>query len=78
MSELQQITTLVEFGRLCRKASFHYADDSCSEWGTATRAKHEALEIFDANPDLQQEKRDNFHELWSLNKERPKAASDAE
>ncbi len=48
-------------------ASFHYADDTCREWGAAHREKNKALEIFDNNPKLQAEMREiakGF--LWSL------------
>ena len=47
-----------EFKRLCYKASYHFADDSGKEWGLAYKAKSEALEIFDAHPDLQAEMRE--------------------
>ena len=62
---------IAEFNRLARKASFHYADDTCGEWTLASNAKSEALEIFDNHPELQAEIRASFHELWSLKQVRP-------
>ena len=35
------------------------------------REKWLALEIFDAHPEMQEQIRCEFNELWSLNKERP-------
>ena len=62
---------LERFNKLARKASFHYADDSCKEWHLASDAKQEALKIFDESPNLHQTIRENFNELWSLKRERP-------
>ena len=53
-------------------ASYHYADDSGSEWHQGAAEERAALELFDANPDLQGEMREvakGF--LWSLNMVRP-------
>lgn len=48
-------------------ASHHYADDSCKEWGLASKSKSYAMTIFNDNPELQDEMRviaKGF--LWSL------------
>lgn len=50
-------TPLDEFKRLGEKASYHYADDSTKEWDLASSAKLQALEVFDANPELQPQMR---------------------
>lgn len=34
-------------------ASYHYADDSCREWGAGDREKSKAMKLFNDNPDLQ-------------------------
>ena len=60
-----------EFDFAGRQASFHYADDTCAEWGKADEWKQQALKLFDENPDLQPQMREcakNF--LWSLSMER--------
>lgn len=61
-----------EFKRAGMDASYHYADDSTKEWGLARKAEREALRLFDAHPEHQDEMREvakGF--LWSLNIERP-------
>lgn len=64
--------TLIKFKRHASRASYHYADDSGKEWGLAKQDKDAALELFDANPDMQDEMRSMAKsELWSLNSERP-------
>lgn len=53
-------------------ASYHYADDTTSEWGAGKRAECNALELFDDNPTLQDDMREiakGF--LWSLSMKRP-------
>lgn len=63
---------LIKFKRHASSASFHYADDSCKEWGLAKQDKNDALKIFDENPELQNEMREIAKdELWSLSNERP-------
>ena len=60
------------FDRCARSASFHYADDSTSEWKLADQQKADALSVFDANPHLQERMRIlAIGNLWSLNMERP-------
>lgn len=52
-------------------ASFHYADNTGSEWGLGDNYKRTALKLFDNNPDLQSEMRviaKGF--LWSLGTDR--------
>ena len=64
--------TLEQFRSYGRTASYHYADDTTSEWGAARRAEGKALSLFDNNPELQPEMREiakGF--LWSLNSKRP-------
>lgn len=39
------------------KASYHYADDSCREWGLADKEKANAIAVFDSNPSEQEEMR---------------------
>ena len=68
------IDVVKEFKRLANLASFHYADDSCKEWGQAAERKNEALAIFDAHPELETELRHAaIGELWNLEGHRPKA-----
>ena len=63
---------LIKFKKRARQASFHYADDSCREWGLAKQDKDSALKLFDDNPELQDEMREIAKdELWSLSSERP-------
>lgn len=53
---MQQATVadpVATFKKLGDDASYHYADDSTREWRKATRLVHEALEVFDAHPELQ-------------------------
>ena len=64
---------VMQFRDLGDKASYHYADDSGSEWGLADDEKRMALALFDANPELQQEMREVARGfLWSLELERRK------
>lgn len=63
---------IAEFERLGNKASYHFADDSTGEWDLAYKAKRQALELFDANPDLQDQMRETAKGfLWPLNHDRP-------
>ena len=55
------------FDYLGRTASYHYADDSGSEWNLGDIAKDAAIVLFKNNPELQPEMREvakGF--LWSL------------
>jgi len=64
--------TLIKFKRHASRASYHYADDSCKEWGLVKQDKDVALKLFDDNPAMQDEMREMAAgELWSLNSERP-------
>lgn len=61
-----------EFRKHGSTASYHYADDSTSEWGAGKRAECKALELFDNNPELQNEMRViSSRFLWSLEMKRP-------
>jgi len=63
---------LIKFKRHASRASYHYADDSCKEWGLAKQDKDAALKIFDDNPAMQSEMRlIAKDELWSLSAARP-------
>ena len=58
---------LEEFEHLGISASFHFADDSCKEWGTARKQEAKAIALFRDNPELQDEMREiakGF--LWTL------------
>lgn len=69
------ITLTERFKELGEKASYHYADDTCKEWGLGDKAKAQALFIFDSNPKMQPELRKvatGF--LWTLSIDRPDEA----
>ena len=58
---------LDSFRELGKSASFHYADDSGSEWGAARHDEAEAMKIYHAHPELKSEFEaiaENF--LWDL------------
>ena len=58
---------LDEFSELGLRASYHYADDSCGEWGAGDAAKDAALKLFDDNPDLRPAMRVLARDfLWTL------------
>jgi hypothetical protein len=62
-----KIDLLEKFREDGMQASFHYADDSCKEWGNANRLERECLKVFDNNPELQDEMRviaESF--IWKL------------
>ena len=66
------ITLTERFKELGMQASYHYADDTCKEWGAGDKAKHQALKIFDDNPALQPELRKIAADfLWTLEIDRP-------
>lgn len=61
-----------EFVKLGEKASFHYADDSTSEWHLGDTSKHKALELFDlSDSDTQRQMREKAKFLWSFEMARP-------
>ena len=63
---------LDNFKKAGMSASYHYADNTGKEWGAAHKLERECLNMFDANPDSQDEMREiakGF--LWSLNSTRP-------
>jgi hypothetical protein len=41
----KNVSEVTEFWRALDTASFHYADDSCKEWGEGNKAKNIAIEI---------------------------------
>ena len=59
---------LEEFKRLGDLASYHYADDSCKEWGLAGAAKNAAMKLYYAATVEQQEQMKVIAKgfLWSL------------
>ena len=63
---------LAQFRKGGSTASYHFADDTASEWGLGSKHEKEALRIFDNHPELEEELREiakGF--LWSLNMKRP-------
>lgn len=63
---------LDEFKKHGLDASYHYADDSGSEWSLAHISKNKAIALFDSNPNQQDEMRNIATQfLWSLKNERP-------
>ena len=46
---------LEQFKKLGMDASFHFADDTGSEWGLAYRDQEKALDLYLKNPSLQEE-----------------------
>ena len=60
-------TPLQKFSRLASKASYHYADDTGSEWLHGDNAKAAALAVFDAHPELHSQMREAMKtQLWQL------------
>jgi hypothetical protein len=61
--------SLTKYRTLARKASYHYADDSTSEWGLGDRAIEEAIKLFKAMPAEDQKiVLETHNELWSRDK----------
>jgi len=61
---------LEEFEKLGMSASFHYADDTGSEWGLATRDQDKAIELFFKYPNLQKQMLEIGSKfLWSIRNE---------
>ena len=55
-----------QFKKHARSCSFHYADDSGKEWGSAREEKAIALKLFDTHPHLQAAMREEMKkELWA-------------
>ena len=44
-----------EFKKCASSVSFHYADDSCKEWGLAKKGKKAVFKLWDDNPELHDE-----------------------
>jgi len=58
--------TLEQFKELGMSASFHFADDTGSEWDLAYNDCNKAMEIYKKNPELQNEMREIAKKfLWS-------------
>jgi hypothetical protein len=58
---------LEAFDTYGRAASFHYADDTGKEWGTARIEERKARNLFADNPDLRDEMTKLASQfLWSL------------
>ena len=49
---IEEIRAITEFSEKLGSASFHFADDSCKEWGIGYRQQAEAREIRKAFPQL--------------------------
>ena len=67
------MNVLDKFTQLGQQASYHYAADRTSEWRLGGPLEREAIELFDAHPELHAEMREvakGF--LWSLELRRPK------
>jgi hypothetical protein len=63
--------TLEQFKSLGMSASFHYADDSCREWGQAKIEELEAMQLYFRNPDLRpQMKEISKGFLWAYSAEK--------
>lgn len=63
----QPVPPLAEFYRLGMDASYHYADDSTSEWHLGDHCRARAMEFYHANPELQPRMREIAAQfLWSL------------
>jgi hypothetical protein len=72
LSELSDDLILNAFKELGNRASFHFADDSGSEWNNGYEYQNQALEWFDSCPELQPKMREIAKKfLWSLNISRP-------
>lgn len=69
MNEMTMTTDemiMQQFKKHARACSFHYADDSCGEWGLAREEKAKALELFDTHPHLHETMREEMKkELWA-------------
>ena len=60
---------LEQFEKYGMDASYHYADDTCSEWDMAYREAEKARELFDNNKQLQKEMREIAKRfLWTLDR----------
>lgn len=58
---------LEAFDKHGRSASYHYADDTGKEWGTAKIEERKARNLFADNPDLQEDMKELATKfLWSL------------
>ena len=72
LAKWEQNEIIEHFRKAGSTASFHYADDTTSEWGAGKRAECKALELFDNNPELQPKMREIASRfLWSLSMKRP-------
>ena len=60
------MTIIEQFLKLGRDASYHYADDSGAEWDRGGSFKKQAMDLYDAHPDLQDEMLEKADFLWSL------------
>ena len=66
------MNVLEKFTQFGQQASYHYAADRGNEWRLGTPLEREAIELFDAHPELHAEMREiakGF--LWSLAMRRP-------
>lgn len=55
------------FQKLGMDASYHFADDSGSEWSLGYQQQRRALDLYESHPELQEEMRDIAKSfLWTL------------
>jgi len=60
------MTVLEEFKKHASAASFHYADDSGKEWGSARKRKDQAMQLYRDNPELRADMREiGKKQLWA-------------
>ena len=73
----QQHSTLRAFESHANSASFHYADDSGKEWGSARSRKRQAMALYESHPDLREHMRPiGERQLWALDFRREAAKID--
>lgn len=64
-----------QFDKLGGDASCHFADDTGREWGKGYAKQREAMALFWAHPELQEQMREKARRfLWSLKMEEESAA----
>lgn len=48
------MSVLDDFKSAGMDASFHYADDTCAEWGLARKREQDAMRLYHDNPEHQE------------------------
>lgn len=54
----ENLTPVEQFAHYGEVASFHFADDTNTEWNLAINARNNALRVFDKHPEHQPEMRE--------------------